>query len=435
MFKKFIRVFKKPDDSASSASEPSRSGSETPSMSKTNQPLHPGKAIRQNNLAKDLSLDEVKQQETRLRLAKAEKLNALQIQMAKELSPIELRELALDLSVSIEDLSGDRGQKLIREFIAHLERRGRIPDLFAALTERWPEVNWQAADVIQAINDLAQFRLYSQPSAQLLESWQTLLNNQFSLSELKTMAFDLGIYFDDLAGDDKPTKVDSLLTWAAKVNKWDELTAYVSRERPHAWKKAATSVSPPPSHAKQLQQNHQTLDSLSLNELQTICQRLGVDFEDLPGENKVSKVKDLLAYLSRENRLSDLEPLLTKLYTVDKATTAYHTHHIRALIFQVFPDDAALTDFCRQHLPGAVYEFGSGMSYRQKVQALLEFCTLKKQFTPLLAALEANFPEAYSVGGPYTQENPQPRPMPKPVQGKALLNDEWIDRAKREGRE
>lgn len=64
-----------------------------------------------------------------------------------------------------------------------------------------------------------------------------------------------------------------------------------------------------------------------------------------------------------------------------------------------------MTAFCRQHLPEAVYEFGSGMSYRQKVQALLEFCTFKKQFGPLLAALETTYPEEFTAVGPLNQEN------------------------------
>jgi hypothetical protein len=404
--------------------------SETPAT-ENNQP--------QKNEANDSSYEEAAQQLNKLRQVQAEKLSVLQAQMLAHLSPIELAELALDLKVKIEDLPRTSDRTAILNFVTYMERRACIPDLLAALTERWPEVDWRTAETLQAIDDLNQFRsrpllpqsrMTSPPNI----NWPRLLNTYFNQNELADLAFEMYIDFDALPGNGKQAKVNALLDQIGEGERWGELAEFFVKKRPHInLTEGGTAVSSPSLPVQQ--QYRQKLELLNLEELQALCQQLGIDFEDLDGVNKSSKARELAVLLARHNRLTDLDPLLANIQAKDNETAVYHTQHIRALIFQVFPDDAALTDFCRKHLPEAVYEFGSGMSYRQKVQALLEFCTLKKQFTPLLAALEANFPEAHSVGGPYTQESPQPRPMPKPVQGKALLNDEWIDRAKREGRE
>jgi hypothetical protein len=40
--------------------------------------------------------------------------------------------------------------------------------------------------------------------------------------------------------------------------------------------------------------------------LETLCSDLGVDFQSLKGESKASKARELIAYLSRRERLADL---------------------------------------------------------------------------------------------------------------------------------
>jgi hypothetical protein len=41
-------------------------------------------------------------------------------------------------------------------------------------------------------------------------------------------------------------------------------------------------------------------------ELRTLCQDLGVDFDSLPGEGKEAKARELVAYMDRHSRLDDL---------------------------------------------------------------------------------------------------------------------------------
>ena len=46
--------------------------------------------------------------------------------------------------------------------------------------------------------------------------------------------------------------------------------------------------------------------SLDAGELRTLCFDLGVDYDDLPGEGKTNKARELIAYLERRDRLSEL---------------------------------------------------------------------------------------------------------------------------------
>ena len=48
----------------------------------------------------------------------------------------------------------------------------------------------------------------------------------------------------------------------------------------------------------------------NLEELRTLCQDLGVDFDSLPGEGKEGKARELVAYMERHSRLDDLAAIL-----------------------------------------------------------------------------------------------------------------------------
>lgn len=48
------------------------------------------------------------------------------------------------------------------------------------------------------------------------------------------------------------------------------------------------------------------VDRFDTNELRTLCFHLGVDYEDLPGEGKTNKARDLVRYLDRRNRVPEL---------------------------------------------------------------------------------------------------------------------------------
>jgi len=59
-----------------------------------------------------------------------------------------------------------------------------------------------------------------------------LLGLCFSLDEIKTLAFDTGVDFDELGGETKTSKIRELILFAERENKIDALVAATGRERP-----------------------------------------------------------------------------------------------------------------------------------------------------------------------------------------------------------
>jgi hypothetical protein len=58
--------------------------------------------------------------------------------------------------------------------------------------------------------------------------------NSFDQEELKLIAFDLSINWDDLSGDTRPTKANALIMHFARRGELEELVALLREERPNA---------------------------------------------------------------------------------------------------------------------------------------------------------------------------------------------------------
>jgi uncharacterized protein len=77
------------------------------------------------------------------------------------------------------------------------------------------------------------------------------------------------------------------------------------------------------AQTERLSQLLQTLtDHFSDDELRTLCFKLGVDYEDLPGQSRAAKARELVAYCERHDRVVDLEEECRK-------TLASHTPTFR----------------------------------------------------------------------------------------------------------
>ena len=44
-------------------------------------------------------------------------------------------------------------------------------------------------------------------------------------------------------------------------------------------------------------------------ELRTLCFDLGIEYDDLPGEGRADRARELVAYLERRDRISDLKEI------------------------------------------------------------------------------------------------------------------------------
>ena len=65
-----------------------------------------------------------------------------------------------------------------------------------------------------------------------LKQLRQLLTKHFSLEELHTLSFDLGIDFDDFGGEGKPAKVREFIGYAERQGRLDDLLAEAADARP-----------------------------------------------------------------------------------------------------------------------------------------------------------------------------------------------------------
>lgn len=79
-------------------------------------------------------------------------------------------------------------------------------------------------------------------------SWDQLrqeIDKRFSLSDIRTLCFDLGIDYDKLAGEEKVGKVRELLLFVQRVGRENELITYLSSARPKVPWKSLLQAAPP----------------------------------------------------------------------------------------------------------------------------------------------------------------------------------------------
>ncbi|MBE2225037.1 MAG: hypothetical protein IAF02_26090, partial [Anaerolineae bacterium] len=60
------------------------------------------------------------------------------------------------------------------------------------------------------------------------------LNSYFSLGEINTLCFDLGIPYEEIKREGKMNTITSLIEYTGRTNQTGQLIAYINKARPHA---------------------------------------------------------------------------------------------------------------------------------------------------------------------------------------------------------
>ncbi len=74
---------------------------------------------------------------------------------------------------------------------------------------------------------------------------------------------------------------------------------------------------------------------------------------------------------------------------------SWNTAAIRDMLTAAFSDEG-LTDLCFDYFPAVYEDFGSGMSKRQKIQRLLEYCARHEQLDRLVSLVSDLNPAQYA---------------------------------------
>lgn len=175
----------------------------------------------------------------------------------------ELAELAFVVGVDFEDLSGNNMTAKARELVYYLQRRGRLPELAQAIQEERPHVEMDleqppgeidvdyGADTVTIGDyelpirdepsappsappvkgvDLESTAEGERPSPQALHR---ALMDDFDMDELRTVAFELRIDYENLAGQDQSTKALDLVQQAQREGRLQDLEQLIRRQRPY----------------------------------------------------------------------------------------------------------------------------------------------------------------------------------------------------------
>ena len=115
------------------------------------------------------------------------------------------------------------------------------------------------------------------------------------------LAAELGLDWAALPGESDSQRAAALVTAAARRGRLAELPARLTAFRPDvAW---ADLPTPLPT----LRALHADLcRRLSLDGLRTLCFRLGIDFDDLPGDSKAGRARELVLVLERAGRIHEV---------------------------------------------------------------------------------------------------------------------------------
>lgn len=144
-------------------------------------------------------------------------------------------------------------------------------------------------------------------SAELLR----ILNTYFSESELRDLAFDLNIDYEDLLTEGKANKARELILLLRRKGRISELIDHISYLRPHVRLTQKRSD-------RQLSSNYRgkllnlLVGALNGEDIINLSFKLNVDYEYLGRGLKRTQVIELISYLERRNRILDLIEVVEK---------------------------------------------------------------------------------------------------------------------------
>lgn len=272
------------------------------------------------------------------------------------------------------------------------------------------EVQWQtdvtAAAQPPAIAKAAMFELGG------LMPFIRALNEYFNLTELKSLSFDLGVYFDELPGDTKSSKARELALYLWRQDRIDELQEAIRRVRPAlgdlVFAQPPQPVAPEPVAIDPAALAWIIPNLFSPDEFQMLLLELHVVYDDLPGATERDKVRELILYLERYERLAELQALVrrdrpdaydaaagvasSEQSPAPAATASRLTlNEVLTVFFNLDePQDLAITSDIE-------WEDLSGDSRQDKARELVSFLEQRGLLNPFLDYLRREQPAAYAA--------------------------------------
>lgn len=167
------------------------------------------------------------------------------------------------------------------------------------------------------------------------------------------------------------------------------------------------------------------VEHFNLEELKTLCFNLGVEYDDLGGEGRFGKARELVLFAERRDRLADLRAIMDQwrpnLYRAAFGDAATHPDIItptnadlRQFILQHFTD-SELTALAFDYFPDLFDEFSVGMTMSRKAIALISYVERRDRRDELWAVLSRERPETWGQRFSNIPVQTELRPTPTSV--------------------
>jgi hypothetical protein len=142
-----------------------------------------------------------------------------------------------------------------------------------------------------------------------VDKFGALLSNALSIPELQMLCFQLAVDYGDLPGNTQLEKAKELVSYLINRRQGvEELVQACSQLHPDLpWDNpdlmmSNLMISKRSGGERKIALTRIINYCFNTNELRDLCLDLGLDYEDLPGEGKSAKVRELVFYFSRPTR-------------------------------------------------------------------------------------------------------------------------------------
>jgi hypothetical protein len=151
------------------------------------------------------------------------------------------------------------------------------------------------------------------------------LDRRLDMHQLRDLCFDIGVDYITLDGDNKASKIRALIVYLSRRSALDKL----AQARPQLFEAPppdaggqqpaqpqAQARRPRPSQARASMidnvnpddpvQLMQFLKQFSANEIQMLCGDLDIDYDNLMGDTRIAKIRELVSRCQRAGRSAEL---------------------------------------------------------------------------------------------------------------------------------
>jgi hypothetical protein len=222
--------------------------------------------------------------------------------LAEHFDQDQARDIWATLQVDARCLPGTDQGGTARELVLYLARRGRIPELVQACSERRPDIPWKDA----LGNARPEQPKASAPAVDRSKLHQ-MLDYCFNENELRDLCLDLGIDYQNLRGESKTARTRELVAYFSHPKRdMGKLVGACARLRPNAPWMAPPARYEPYAAGTLAQLSRMLREHFAQDQVSDVCAALQVDAKRLPGADQGGAARELVLYLARRERIAEL---------------------------------------------------------------------------------------------------------------------------------